>query len=698
MFCSQCGTKLPADARFCMNCGTVMQESDAPAKAEPTEQIQHTLPDQPPEQPMPVPQEYQPPPPPEQYPQAPQEYQPPPPPEQYPQAPQEHYPQPDMYKQQPVQPLTMAPPEADEGFFKKWWKVIVPAGVVVVAGAVAAILFLTPLSPFNSPLRTAAKALSNLVEEIGVRTQDTPLEMFGILIDSIQNGSVSVGFDYSDGWSDARGNFTLHTDVENGDYALEADFTIDGFRLDLDLYMNSERVAARVAQIDRSFYGIRYDTFREDFRSFGDLIGFSRQDMDMIADAVDAISDMMNAGSDASDALFAEFEKLMTDFISDIEVSSKRVDMPSGWDTVKATKIEFIITADMIIGLLEDFLKALENDDTIRSWFDLMDSYQDDYWNTGSTYDEMLREINNALRDMKRNFNSDFSIALYVGKGDRLLRIELNTEIEIDRDMSEISIMLDFGTSAHAIWFLETNVVENGVRTGTAFEWAMRETSRGGEASLSFIEEIAFGVVTTELILEWTDRGAITLSVIEYHNREEVLTGMYTSNGDGFRLTIDDPNVSSYYGERMDLEITVSRRSGQIPEIDYTNISEWGTQLIEKIEEFIYSFAGSYDPFPAYPDPGYSYDPGMSDHGLIGAWEFSSGDSVYYFWQSGYIEFHPDGWVYTEDGGYGTWMVDGNLLMVVDDYGSSYQFYIEIWGDTIFITDEDNDMGIFERY
>ena len=47
---------------------------------------------------------------------------------------------------------------------------------------------------------------------------------------------------------------------------------------------------------------------------------------------------------------------------------------------------------------------------------------------------------------------------------------------------------------------------------------------------------------------------------------------------------------------------------------------------------------------------GQNNDNTLASRGLVGRWEFSSGDYIYYFGSDAYIEFFPDGRVYEHAG------------------------------------------------
>ena len=713
MFCQGCGSALTPGSRFCDKCGTAVQAAgtpeqqvappvqaaDAPVQQEVPQNQDYQQPAPPPPEPPPPPQpEYQavapppPPPPIQQEYQQPQQYQPvappPPPPPMQPeyQPPQQyqqaaHPPPPPQQDYQAYQQYQPAPPYPDPaGPKKSKKKIIIPiiAAVVLLAAAAGAYFIFF----HNSPERAAAKALSNVGTEFSQRLQDTPLEIFGLLFESLESGSITVDFDYRDMWSNSRGNITLHTDSERNEYALEAGMTVEDIRLDLDFFLNSEVAAVRVSQIDNNYYGIRFNTFRNDFRSFADLMGLGRQETDMIADWVDAISEALNADGNMED-FYSDYTDLFSSILTRAEVRSGKADLNSGGRSVRADKIDYIITDRLIFELLNDFADLLEKDDNIRAMFEAGDEFGGLYY--GLTYDSMIREFRSQLREFERIFKGEIVVSLYIGSGDRLLQINANSNLQVDGEEIKFNMSLDFGSSAHDLWVFRMNTEEGRDSSEFAIEWEMNDLSGSKETRLRVIVRDRWSDDVSEVVLNWTNSGQFKLTMEEGRYSETLLSGTYNRNGDGFRLVIDDPFVDSYWDESLRLEISAARRSGRIEQVDFINISDWGTVLIEKIEDLLGFGSSVYNP------------PGMIDYALLGSWYHYDGAGTYFFWHSEFVYFDDSGFVMADEET-GTWSASNGRLTVVDDSGSTYEFTYSIIGGTLSITDSDGDTGYFNSY
>jgi len=589
-------------------------------------------------------------------------------------------------------------PQGKSGSSKTLKKVLIPVISVAVVAAVALSVYLIFLS--SSPMATATRALINVGNEIETRTEGTPLELFGLLTDSFSAGTVSVDFDYSDRWSDSKGIITLHSDEEQGEYAAEIDMTVENTNVELDVYFNREMAAMRIKQLDNNYYGIVFDTFRDDFRAFANFLELDREEVDEVVRFVEMIADMLRASGDTS-ALTGEYGKLLKGFLENINAKTERVQITSGGSNIRVEKIEFTATDRDIIKLLEDLLDVIADDENIRA---VVESFA-----SGALgfiqYDDIIREIRRELQTMARNLSGEIVMSMFIGRSNRLLRVEIDADLVYAGEGNQVGISLDFGASASDIWVFEMTMGSGRDSMTFTAEWEMKESARSNETVLRFFPgSSSSSDEKVEVILSWTDRGNFTLSTEANRSSETILTGVYTRNSDGFVLAIDDPFVDSYWDESLSLTISASSRAGEIKEVDFINISEWGSDFVERIEEIFASGDTAYTPPTDIsppptdtPNPP-SLDLPILDSELLGGWEFVDGEGTYFFWRAEMVVFTEEGYVIADDE-YGTWTVSGNRLTVKDDFGegNTYEFTFVIVDDVLSITDSDSDTGRFKR-
>jgi len=647
------------------------------------------------------------------------------------------------------------PPPPKSGGMNSKLKIIIPVACGIVLLAVAVVVYFVFF--FGSPAATVARSFSNLNDELEARIQETPLAIYSLLIDALEDGAVTVDFAYSDRWDEVDGTVTLHSNRERGNYILEGVLHTDFWSMDFETYITGEFAAMHIRQVDNEFYGFYFDTFRQDFRSFARLLDLSRNEVDEIADMVDIIHILLNIGDDWN--LYEKYEELLNNFISSLEFDSSRIDFEPNGRNIRAQKIEFTITDSMIVELLSDFIDLFEEDDTMRTLFDTIESIANPF-STGrnSFYDEMIRNARDGIRDLRRNLRGEIIVSLYIGSRDRLMRVELDADLEHDRDRAQFEGFWDFGSSAHDTWVQELNMFERGDRVTSTIEWDIRETSRGGETTYRTVNDDRWGVFTTEITLDWTNRGNFALSLRDdWGGNRTLLSGIYTIDNEGFNLVIDDPFADYFWDEslQLQLEISAARGADRIGEIDFVNISDWDMRLLDRLENLFDNGSSNFSrdrdlpppppppptpipPVPATPAPTPSPTPGPggldeSESELLGAWGFSHGSATYFFGQNTLVYFGSDGigiviaaqfdedlwntWFADDPSGIdiwdalfgvldadpnavaGDWFISNNRLIVFDFFGSAqeYTFEFEVVGDTLSITDSDNDTGHFER-
>jgi len=737
MFCSNCGSGLNPENKFCRNCGAAVQtegmsatvdenvEQTVPVQTVPeqtdavetdpeqtdvvqtepvqtsdtsvqTESVQEgdiSLQVEPIQQYQPYHRQYQ------QQQNATdvnQPYQPPQPPQ----------------PQQPYQPYP-APAQKTKRSLGTLEKILIPTiSVAVIAGIALAVYLVMFIS---SPQAMAVRSLANVGREVETRADGTPLELFGLLMESLRDGTVTVDFEHNSRWEweeVSQGTISLHSDERRGEYAFEADLFVGGMDVEFDLYLNKDVAAARVRQVDNNYYGIVFDTFEEDFRAVADLLELGREEIDEIVRFIDIFSESLRADGDIS-LYTEEYEELLKAFFERIDVENERVDMTSGDSNVRAEKVTFIVSARDIADVAEELFDVFADDESMHT---LIGASSPALFGINQTMqDTMIREMRRELRNWSDKLDGEIYVSFFIGRGDRLLRIEVDSNLTYDGDGEDFSLFADFGGSADDLWVFEVNTNSGGERATYTIEWEMRESSRNSETVLRVTTNDRWSDnEVVELVLSWTDRGNFTLYGVEDRVSETFLSGVYTRNGDGFSLVIDDPFVDSYWDESLSLTISTQARAGRIEAVDFINISELGEDLIEKLEDlfgpsdFMYTPYLDLDPVPVpdpveppplvEPDPNQNVDLDSLDEELIGGWEFSGGDATYFFWTSEFVFFTEDGFVMADEE-FGVWSVSGNQLTVIDDFGDgrTYIFTYEIVGDILSITDSDNDTGRFEN-
>ncbi|MCL2152238.1 MAG: hypothetical protein FWH57_04660 [Oscillospiraceae bacterium] len=637
MFCYKCGSPVGEGKKFCAKCGAPQYEANAapqpetayapPAQtyiqpepvAEYTPAQQEPAPYEPaqyePTQYEPTPYEpaqreptpYEPAPyestpynnayaePPSAAPQtAPQYYAPPPDtaPTYSPQPTQPGYPPPETAYAQPGSSYPgypgypgFAPTEPPQK--KKAGKLLkfgVPITAVVAVAVVAVVLLLARASP----KAVLGNALMGMVTEASSRIEKSPLKAIGMLTDTLKEGKLTVNFSYEDDWNDqdVRGGVAISSNDANKEYAIEANLDVAGFakQIDAEVYFNAERIAIGSKLLDSNYYGLKYEGFRDDIQSFGELVGLDDAMMDQMADVVEMINKAMNQEG-TNDETFKPYIDAISNFGNNVELTSEKTEVEIAGAVVNCQKISFVLTDKELIQLCYDLYDLLEADELIREQVEgMIDSSLTGGAYGGQSYDDMLKEVRNAIDEMERKLTCDITYTFIVDNRNRLLSIEVDSNVEFDGDRIRLRMSFDFGASAQDQWSCNMTVQEQGDRTSIKLVWEYTERANSIENSLAITSQDGD---TTILRSIWSpERGNFTLSYEDQWGDGGEITGVFTANGQGFRLAFEDllPPDSD-----ADLNIELIGEPGaSVKQISYINIDKWDRALLNKIEDLYY--------------------------------------------------------------------------------------------------------------
>ena len=460
-----------------------------------------------------------------------------------------------------------------------WWKIAV--SVIAVAIAAAAIYYFVFL---RNPANMVVMALANMSSEVSQRIDGTPLKAYGLLMETIDDGTLTVNFDYEDGWfgDEVRGSVSLSSIMKNYEFAITGDIRMydaywdDDQRIDFRAYINKERFAAGSRLIDTNLYGFRYSTFGDDIRVFGNMVGLDRETMDQMADIVGMIEEALN--TDPTERYNNIMQNsILTDFYDRCELTSEQVEISSGNGNARVTKIDIVISKEAVIGLFNDLYDLMDSDEDIRSLYETFADYT-----YGMSYGSMMRELRdmiNVIDDAYADSNT-ITLSFFVGSRNRLVRMEINTNIRIEGERIRFSGTFDFGTSAKDSWDFRLTAEDATLR----IVWNHTERS-------DRIESIIVLTADNEsftLKSDWTpSNGRFTLSANDDYGFGGEISGVFRESSGGFNLAFDDIMIDSYYEDKLSIEI-VGEYGAKIDPVTYINIDDWTMDLLEKLEALFY--------------------------------------------------------------------------------------------------------------
>ena len=546
MFCPNCGASTEADAKFCNNCGTTVTAEKAVETAAPPVVASAAgagLPD------LPV-----------------------------------------LPASRPaVPPVSMMAPAGKPK--KSMVPIIAAVAGLVVIIIVAAIVIVSRFGPTLA----VGRAMGNFNEELMARIETTPFQAFPMLFNTLDNGTVHVEFDWWEEWEDwwtgtrqtseASGTMSFASNARRGEFAFRGDFEIDRDDFGFSAYINRDRIALGSPQVGREYYGFRYATFREDIRPFGRTAGLTSREMDEMSDFVEWFGESMaNTGGSATDE-FDEYTSVLIDLLLASETVTDRVDIRVGRETVSARRVSYEIDDTDFIRLLGDWLEIFENDENMVNAFNIGAG------DFGMDHRATVRELRSALRDVERELRgSTITLSFYIGRRDRLLRIDLDANLRIAGERIRFDARLDLGESATDTWRLEFNVEDLSLEV----IWEFRESGARLVNTIEVTNEDRWGRNTNTLTIDWNPSSGAFFLEAEERGRWgtdtwELLRGNFTVRGNDFVLELE--NYNDWGWSRSELDIIIRTETGNANtggNMSFINIDQWDQRLINRVEDLLW--------------------------------------------------------------------------------------------------------------
>jgi hypothetical protein len=491
--------------------------------------------------------------------------------------------------QTPVPDQFSAPPYVPHEFKKKSNKGVYIALISVIAViAIALSVYFLVFRDLGS-LAQVGRALYNTGREVEERFDQTPLKALTMLGDILEDGTVTADFTYTASLlgnfltADIDGTIRLSSDSKARNFALEAQVGTFGESVNIDAYMDRERLALRLPILDNNFYGIRYSTFRDDIRVLGNLTGLDNRTMDQLSDMVDQLNAIMNT-DEATEDFQAYYVDAVRNFAGNLEIRRQRTSIESNDEQINCQLIEITITKEAILTFLTDVYDITESNESVQTYLSTLYSdnliLQGFYGGFDGGNDRLLSELSDAITDFEKNYSGDIVLSFYIGGGDRLLRAEVNADISYNYYPARTKVVLDFGRSVEDDWLFDIDFEFDDLFAAQKFTiyWTFEEHS-GNYTNTITIAEGTTDTIT--LISEWNiNRYDFMLSYINGPEKNTI-TGVFTTDDKNFYLRLDDlfpENTSN------SLRIEISTQTGvQIDEINFINIDSWGTALIESV-------------------------------------------------------------------------------------------------------------------
>jgi len=460
-----------------------------------------------------------------------------------------------------------------------WITLISLIAVIAIAFAVYMLFFRN-----IGTVMLLGRAFNNLSAETEERYNGSPLPALEALNEIMEDGSITADFTYTasllGGWIsiDINGKIKLMSDSEARNFALEAQIGAYGESIDLDFFMNKERMALRVHLLDNNFYGLNYDTFREDIRILGRQLGLDRETTDMYADIIDQINTAMNAEVVPDDIDYA-YADIMKKFIRNIKISSKREKTDSESGTVINRAVTVTISKKALSNLLNDISK---NEDAMKSQFNIHNTLfaQDENILYTDDFDLFMEEFNTFMNDFDRYYSGTIELVFLIDENERLTRIQTDSRIEYDGNSINFWVFFDFGNSVTDEWTFYLSYIDAS-DAGVNYinvKWDYTERSNNKINTIQFSTDV---IEEVSLISEWNENSETFALTVADKNESHTISGVLNATDTNIHIILDEISFADS-DNKLNIEIT-TQTGAQIKDIEYINIDRWGTAFIEAI-------------------------------------------------------------------------------------------------------------------
>lgn len=485
-------------------------------------------------------------------------------------------------------------------------KILIPAATLVMLSVVI-VVGLVLNGTFGSSL-AVARSLGNFSNEVAARLETTPVRALPMLMDALNVGTTTVEFDFEQEWEDwwtgqwmrssSRGNVTMARDFNNrNSTAIVADLNIDGRNIDFSAFLDQDRAAIGTSLVSQNYYGITFDTFRNDFRSFAELIGLSDRQMDEISELVESYAEMIRGDTDDA---FSDYTAALMRILLANEQTDNRASIHVAGQEMTVSRVQYTLSHQDIAILLHEWIDIFEADENVMSLFNsspMPINGVAGILTFDSIHRDLIHEMRNLVRDFEREARGEITAAFYIGNRNRLVRATLGGSFEGRLGDVGFGIVLDLGADVNDIWRISGRFYDHLIDEFFDIEWRIRESA---------------GRYTHTLEIRWNDRwtgerSGLSLSsdwntqsghfVFDYHvqdswvnNSGELFEGNFVVNDGGFVLRFDVQHSTSWDNTDLTIIISTSNSVNINKNIDFVNISQWDQHLLDSIEDAVLNF------------------------------------------------------------------------------------------------------------
>ena len=488
--------------------------------------------------------------------------------------------------------------------------VLIPAAVIIAA-VIAYVLVLDFFKP------ELFASLNVLLGDVKTRADCSVLVAAKPLIACLEDGEINAGISYTDAYGDTfSGTVILSSDIDANlrNFAINASLYEKLF--DVTLFVGDEHAAIGSSRLGSEFYGLRFDTFAEDFDKFAKAAGLEDIDSAGYADFVrfmdsifggDTTLTMPESTRNALSATFAEFFR-------DIQRDETREKITVADSRVVRYAYIYNLTVEDLVNLGNKLIELTRKDEYLRG---LLTAYIDRRCAAGIPYrvpdntsydlplsaaassdytepvDNLLNDLQYTLDFLNSKCSGGFTIS-YAIINNRLSAVSFYSDsFMVDGIDQSIRLALSFGLSVYDEWMLECYIHNENASLGISAVYEFYDENGTAVNKLTTISNTGSGDSTTTLVSKWnSETGGFS---VEYINKESsdavTYSGTLRFTPDSFVFALDtSPQLSLQINGKAGCDLT---------QPEYINLDKWDRdtyELLLRTYEELYGSIYSFTP------------------------------------------------------------------------------------------------------
>ena len=522
---------------------------------------------------------------------------------------------------QPTAFVSFGQLEPSDGDYEVSPKRKFPLKLILIPALTVAVMIVAVVLAMDFFKPELAKSLNALYSDMGTRVDSSIFSVMEPLSKCLENGEVNADISYTDEYGDTiSGSVALGSSSETDIRRLSLKAQIYGSPVDAILLVGENYAALGSSLLGKSYYGVRFDSFDEDFTKFAKSSGLTGLSPDFFSEFINMLDYASNGNKAFTPSVGAtiELNRMLTEFSRDLTSTESREKMTIGGKSVRATVLTYSLSVAEIINLGHNFIDFARTDESIRAlliaylnYYGSYDFYDNSIPRNGmllpprhapegetrEPIENFLDELEYSLDYLTENYSGDLHIRLVFAKG-HFYALELNSALIVEGSPLDIRLTFNFGHRVYDNWELDCYVKSEteSFRFNAVWAFSIMDNVPVNELTLTVDDGYSREVFTVRSRWEQSS-GDFSLSLRDSTDRVNVnLRGNLKCSTDSFDLALDTT---------PELTLQISGRTNcSIAQPDFINLDLWTQDtlmlFVSAVDEFvngIYSYTPTLVPY-----------------------------------------------------------------------------------------------------